>query len=304
MTIKSFFLLFISAVGIQSSTSCMEDSLEQARRELAENPYALHDAARLGKLEQVRKLLAIGANVNTRRDNLLGGTTPLHEAVANEQKDIVKLLIQHGANINAQDDDDNTPLHNALAYTLDGFGIPRNKDKNIVEFLIHNKADVNVANSFGHTPLHKAVMCEYEENIIELLITHNASITARDGDGETPVHRARKLSVVKTLLFSRPAGIPSLKTLCLNSIYPNIFLQTHIAKLPVELRELVAAKTEQLGFIQHVLTIANHAGQTPRDTVTRYRITRYYEVKDTVAFIDNVLKAKTLDDLKALGYQG
>jgi len=79
--------------------------------------YAILDAARTDKWEQVEQLIAI-ANQN----NLDGKTyldefqhfknnqTILHYAVTAGKTDIVKLLLENGANINARDDNNDTPL--------------------------------------------------------------------------------------------------------------------------------------------------------------------------------------------------
>ena len=58
----------------------------------------LHDAVISGNVEQVRALLAAGANANT-RDAL--GATPLHDAAWTGNREIAALLIAHGADVNA-----------------------------------------------------------------------------------------------------------------------------------------------------------------------------------------------------------
>ena len=52
-------------------------------------------------------LLDRGAEDNAKDKN---GSTPLHIAVSNGQKDIIELLIANGADVNARDKADHTPL--------------------------------------------------------------------------------------------------------------------------------------------------------------------------------------------------
>ena len=61
------------------------------------NPNSLHDAAKAGDLAKVKSLLDENpsmANINARNRS---GVTPLHYAVEEGHKHIVKLLRQHGA---------------------------------------------------------------------------------------------------------------------------------------------------------------------------------------------------------------
>jgi cytohesin len=72
------------------------------------------DATSAGNVEQVRQLIAKGADVNAIR--VINGSTPLHLAASNGHKDVAKLLIAKGADVNAKGGDRSlsfTPLHKA-----------------------------------------------------------------------------------------------------------------------------------------------------------------------------------------------
>lgn len=69
-------------------------------------PAALDTAAFKGDLEEVKKLLEAGADINIVDAK---GWTPLHDAVIQGHTAIVKLLIAAGANVNAQDNEERTP---------------------------------------------------------------------------------------------------------------------------------------------------------------------------------------------------
>lgn len=79
---------------------------------------ALHQAARVGDLVGVQKLIAMGANVNEKD---LFKSTPLHMAAMYGHKAVAEYLIQHGANINAKtykmDNYALTPLDLAAQYS-------------------------------------------------------------------------------------------------------------------------------------------------------------------------------------------
>ena len=76
----------------------------------------LSDAIRKGKIETVKELIAVGANVNS--GVRTWGKPPLHLAVAENQIEIAKVLIAAGADVNARDGGD-TPLHLAVTVPMD-----------------------------------------------------------------------------------------------------------------------------------------------------------------------------------------
>ncbi len=79
---------------------------------------ALHQAARIGDLLSVKKLIAMGADVNEKD---LFKSTPLHMAAMYGHKAVAEYLIQHGANIDAKtykmDNVALTPLDLAALYS-------------------------------------------------------------------------------------------------------------------------------------------------------------------------------------------
>jgi hypothetical protein len=67
----------------------------------------LHQAAFSGHVQEVRQLLAQGANVHARN---CFGRTPLHDAVESLSLDTVTTLLSYGADPNVVDDDGMTPF--------------------------------------------------------------------------------------------------------------------------------------------------------------------------------------------------
>lgn len=110
----------------------------------------LHRAVRSGQLDQVRDLLAQGAQVNAaiaKRSVLWHRLeTPLETAIRNRQVEIAKLLIERGANVNARNPRGETLLHLAV----------RNNDLEFVRILLAAGAHPTVASNDRLTPAHLA----------------------------------------------------------------------------------------------------------------------------------------------------
>jgi ankyrin repeat protein len=68
---------------------------------------ALLEAAYRGNVAEVRRLAALGVDVNAEG---LGGVRPLHWAAFKGRVEVIKALVQLGAQIDAQSADGETPL--------------------------------------------------------------------------------------------------------------------------------------------------------------------------------------------------
>jgi hypothetical protein len=108
----------------------------------------------------------------------------LHQAAAEADIDLLKLLISKGANINSLDNDGGlmTPMHTAI---IAGH-------KNVVEVLLSCGAHVNATDSAGcNTPLHRAVEHGHKD-IVSLLLNAGAEVNAKTSRGQTPLHLAKQ----------------------------------------------------------------------------------------------------------------
>lgn len=94
-----------------------------------------------GKLEEVKRQLGDGAQINARQGD--GGSTLLSTAALHGQLYIAKYLLQRKANVNAANNDGNTPLHVAAFLCR----------TDIVQFLLDNGASVTQKNNRGETPI-------------------------------------------------------------------------------------------------------------------------------------------------------
>jgi ankyrin repeat protein len=90
-------------------------------------------------LQQVRKWISVGANVNYSSPTL---NTPLHIAAVNGFNSAIKLLINAGANVNAQNNFGETPLMHVVS-NLWRFN-KRKKTQDLIKFMIEKGADLSI----------------------------------------------------------------------------------------------------------------------------------------------------------------
>ena len=133
-------------------------------------------AAALDQVEDVRSLIAKGADVNA-HDPL--DATPLSYAVRSGSRKrghvpVIQLLLQHGANPNVSVSCRLTPLMYAV----------QRGDVKAVELLLAHKADVNATTHEGYTALMGASVLGSPE-IVSLLLKNGANVTAQTRDGQT-----------------------------------------------------------------------------------------------------------------------
>ena len=174
-------------IGDQASKAAVDSS--KSTRDLLGGH--LLNASQSGELEEVKRLLNAGAEVNT-KDN--DGRTALMAASRYGHTEIAKVLISKGADVNARD---------MIGYTALTMSCVTGHTE-IVKFLISNGADVNAkddpllgftalmdASAFGHT------------DIVKVLISNGADVNARGNSGWTALMLASDkgyAEIVKILL--------------------------------------------------------------------------------------------------------
>jgi ankyrin repeat protein len=112
-----------------------------AQQPIGQNDQLIHDVARMGKGDEIGKILQANPAMRDARTGL--GSTPLHMAATNPDIGALKVLMAAGADVNAKDVDGNTPLHMA-AYS--------NRFEHS-KLLLEAGADINATNSGGRTPI-------------------------------------------------------------------------------------------------------------------------------------------------------
>ena len=106
----------------------------------------LHRAARAGQLDEVRRLVEAGADVNSLAD--WPTSRPLHWAIMGEpvNLDVLSYLVEHGSDVNAKNVGLLTPLHFA---SITG-NVPA------TQRLLDLGADLTAENVENQTPVHMA----------------------------------------------------------------------------------------------------------------------------------------------------
>ena len=153
-------------------------------------------AALLNKLEVVKLLIDLGADVNAASNT---GCTPMLYACIKMNVDVVKCLIKHGANTRKSSNSGETCLIVAA----------RPSCKELCQIFIDNGVDMNAQlTSGGNTALHCAISGDNNPdtpNIVQLLIDNGADpcITNTRGDDvfRTAIFQ-RKESLLMKLLFA------------------------------------------------------------------------------------------------------
>jgi len=125
----------------------------------------LHGAVAVGDIEEVKRLITEGADVNVKNE---ANQTPLHIAASRGFKDVAELLIAKGAIVNVRGNS-NTPLHLAA----------RNGRTALVELLLNKGADINANDNQGYTPLGRAMEGKHSK-VIALLREHGAKESLHD----------------------------------------------------------------------------------------------------------------------------
>ncbi len=160
-----------------SAPAVAEDPPDVAAAPEPEVKASLHGPVADAKVEEVKALLAAGADVNEVDEY---GRTPLHKATYPTFKNpghlvIAGVLLKNGADANAKSQGDATPLHMAEA--------------EFVELLVKHGAKLDVQDVNGQTALHHAAWLDRTEKV-KLLLKAGADPSIKDKNGHTALDRA------------------------------------------------------------------------------------------------------------------
>jgi len=133
-----------------------------------ENGANLRQAVANGDKETVKVLLDNGADVEAKGKS---GWTPMTHAVVGGHKEIVRMLLDGGAAIDARTEQGSTALGIAVSW----------KHENVAKLLLDRGADVNPKQLWNKTILMQAVEQEWTE-IVSLLLENGANLNAELDD--------------------------------------------------------------------------------------------------------------------------
>lgn len=155
----------------------------------------LFEAVSKGNIEDVKQLIAAGANAKAEKEGWQLGITPLHIAAKKGHKDIAAFLLEKGANIDARIKADNDKGQTALL-------LAAMEGKSDVARLLLDKGAKTTAMENGYTLLHAASESGMKW-LAEKLLAAKHPVDATDENGDTPLLLAAKYGhpeVVKLLL--------------------------------------------------------------------------------------------------------
>ena len=135
-------------------------------REVIKLQKKLCEAASKGNIEEIKSLLARGADVNAAYDSFwkADGLTALREAAEKGHTETVRWLLEHSANVNAVDENNGVALHGAA---VEGH-------TETVQCLLEHGANVDAANGFNMTALMLAAWNGKTE-AVRCLLEHGAN---------------------------------------------------------------------------------------------------------------------------------
>jgi len=164
---------------------------------------ALWAASSIGRVVEVRRLLADGPDKIEERGGPVPKTTPLSTASFSGHADVVEVLLDHGADASAKDAYGYTALHRSA---LMGH-------KEVVVLLLENGADVSAIDGSGMTALHRSSRWGREE-VVHMLLDHGADMSVKDNFGETAQDLATTRSHVQivAMLKAEPARREAVRT--------------------------------------------------------------------------------------------
>ena len=142
-------------------------------------PSPLHFAARTGAADMVGILLnKFNYSINTQNEN---GSTALHEAIVNDQPEILEILLERNADLNILTVDGEMPLHSAI----------RTASLECTRILLDRcgSAQIHAKDDWGRAALHLAVDSA-SEDVVRMILGAGASLEDRDAHGETALQTA------------------------------------------------------------------------------------------------------------------
>ena len=170
-----------NAVGVVASPSV------SARPSSPLPTCTLHEAAELGDVASLEKLLLLDASCDVdARD--ASGATPLVVAAAASRSEAAQFLLSRGADPNATNARGDTALHWACY----------RGDAAAARALLRAGADVRARGDVGNTPLHMACT-EHHEEIARELLSRGADVLARNDVQITPLGVATSPSLRATV---------------------------------------------------------------------------------------------------------
>lgn len=148
----------------------------------------LYSVVEAGDIENVRKLVERGVDVNTVYDGKdMPDATVLYLAVVNNNDEMARYLIEHGADVHQTYD----------GYSLLHFAV-ENNDEALAQLLLENDIGSDTKNDNGTAPIHIATQMG-NVAMVELLLKHGAKVDVLTNEDASALHMAASVGNVKLM---------------------------------------------------------------------------------------------------------
>ena len=186
-----FLVIGLISSGCQSDPAPEKEQVKKEQETQPSQPAAasqktFHEAAFIGKLQEVRAQIEKGADVNGEDQD---GRTALMLAAFNGHTDTVRLLLVSGARVDTR----NAAGRTALMHASSG------PYAETVRLLLERKADPNLADNVEKWTALMFAAGEGQTEVVKLLLKHGADASIKDVDGDTALDFARKNKHVETI---------------------------------------------------------------------------------------------------------
>jgi hypothetical protein len=160
---------------------------------VAEHQIPLTIAVANEEIDEIRNLIADGADVNAKEENK---TTALFVAVESGNTAIVELLLNSGAKVNARDENKQTPL----------MQLDEDADHQLAELLIINGAKINLTDKEGNTALILATDNDVRIEVLKALIDAGADVNLTNNEGQSALMNAANQEKIESVRMLLNAG--------------------------------------------------------------------------------------------------
>ena len=110
---------------------------------------------------------------------LSSGSPAIHEAIAKDDEESLRILVESGADVDARDLFGDPALHAAI----------KENDPEMVRILVEAGANVDARNSFGDPALHRAILKGNSE-MVRILVDAGADVKITNTFGDSALNRA------------------------------------------------------------------------------------------------------------------
>jgi ankyrin repeat protein len=159
----------------------------------------LLEAAYANDVEEARRLIEAGANVNAKDETVQSAYLIATSEVGDDPR-LLELTLEHGADVRSLD-------------SFNGTGLIRAADRGyttIVARLLETEVDVDHVNRLGWTALLEAIILgegdETHTEVVRLLVEAGADVNLADGQGVTPLAHAEQSGYAELAEILRAAG--------------------------------------------------------------------------------------------------